>query len=148
MTDTGLTTVLQKQLKLPWWGTVVVPRRLAFTLTHIPPGQNGRHFADNNFQGIFLNENVWNSLKISLQCVPKFRINRLGADQASNHYLNQCWPSSLTHICGTRGQRSFVLFLFLSKIHFQLSKFVCEIATILLHAILSQRLLCKQYCGH
>ena len=28
----------------------------------------------------------------------------LGADQATNHYLNQCWPSSLTHICGTRGR--------------------------------------------
>ena len=27
----------------------------------------------------------------------------LGADQAINHYLDQWWPSSLTHICGTRG---------------------------------------------
>ena len=26
----------------------------------------------------------------------------LGADQATSHYLNQCWPSSLTHICDTR----------------------------------------------
>ena len=24
--------------------------------------------------------------------------------QATNHYLNQCWPSFLTHICGTRGR--------------------------------------------
>ena len=29
---------------------------------------------------------------------------RLGADQATSHYLNQCWPDSLTHICGTRGR--------------------------------------------
>ena len=28
----------------------------------------------------------------------------LGAEQATSHYLNQCWPSSLTHICGTRGR--------------------------------------------
>ena len=27
----------------------------------------------------------------------------LGAEQATSHYLNQCWPRSLTHICGTRG---------------------------------------------
>ena len=28
----------------------------------------------------------------------------LGAEQATSHYLNQWWPSSLTHICGTRGK--------------------------------------------
>ena len=28
----------------------------------------------------------------------------LGAKQSTSHYLNQCWPSSLTHICGTRGR--------------------------------------------
>ena len=28
----------------------------------------------------------------------------LGADQATSHYLNQWWPTSLTHICGTRGR--------------------------------------------
>ena len=28
----------------------------------------------------------------------------LGADQATSHYLNQCWPDSLTHICDTRGR--------------------------------------------
>ena len=27
-------------------------------LTHIPPEQNDRHFADEIFKGIFLNENV------------------------------------------------------------------------------------------
>ena len=27
----------------------------------------------------------------------------LGAKQATRHYLNQCWPSSLSRICGTRG---------------------------------------------
>ena len=28
----------------------------------------------------------------------------LGAEQAASHYLNQCWPDSLMHICGTRGR--------------------------------------------
>ena len=28
----------------------------------------------------------------------------LGTEQATGHYLNQCWPSSLTRICGTMGR--------------------------------------------
>ena len=28
----------------------------------------------------------------------------LGADQATSHYLQQCWSISLTHICGTWGR--------------------------------------------
>ena len=28
----------------------------------------------------------------------------LGTEQATSHYLKHCWPSSLTHICGTRGR--------------------------------------------
>ena len=35
-----------------------------------PPGQNGRHFADDIFKCIFLNENVWILIKISLKCIP------------------------------------------------------------------------------
>ena len=31
-----------------------------------------------------------------------------GVEQATSHYLNQCWPSSLTHICGTRGDALMV----------------------------------------
>ena len=37
--------------------------------------QNGRHFADDIFKCIFLNENVWISTTISLNFVPKGRIN-------------------------------------------------------------------------
>ena len=37
--------------------------------THSPPGQNGHHFTDTIFKCIFLNENVWIWLKISLQFV-------------------------------------------------------------------------------
>ena len=36
-----------------------------------PPGQDGRHFADDIFNCILLNENVWILVKISLKFVPK-----------------------------------------------------------------------------
>ena len=33
--------------------------------------QNGRHFADNIFKGIFFNENIWLSHEIWLKCILK-----------------------------------------------------------------------------
>ena len=39
------------------------------------PRQNRRHFADDIFKCIFLNENVWILIKISLKFVPKGSIN-------------------------------------------------------------------------
>ena len=41
--------------------------------------QNGCHFADNIFKCIFLNENVWISIKMSLKFVPKGLINNIPA---------------------------------------------------------------------
>ena len=41
--------------------------------------QNGRYFLDNIFKFIFLNENVWISLQISLKFVPKVQINNIPA---------------------------------------------------------------------
>ena len=41
--------------------------------------QNGHHFADRMLKCIFLNENVWISLKISLEFVPKVPINNIPA---------------------------------------------------------------------
>ena len=43
------------------------------------PRQNGRHFPDDIFKCIFLNENVWITIKISLKFVPKFPINDIPA---------------------------------------------------------------------
>ena len=43
------------------------------------PRQNGRHFADNIFKRIFLNENVEIAIKMSLKFVPKGRINNIPA---------------------------------------------------------------------
>ena len=47
------------------WGSVVT----AFSSS--PPGQNGRHFADNIFKCIFLNEKFDISIRISLKFVHK-----------------------------------------------------------------------------
>ena len=45
-----------------WLGTLLVNLS--------PPGQNGRHFADDIFKCIFFNENVLIVIKISLKCIP------------------------------------------------------------------------------
>ena len=43
------------------------------------PRQNGRHFPDDIFKCIFLNESIWISIEISLKFVPKGRINNIPA---------------------------------------------------------------------
>ena len=43
------------------------------------PRQNGRHFADNIFKCIFLNQNTSISVNISLKLVPEGRINNIPA---------------------------------------------------------------------
>ena len=52
---------------------------LASLLNTLGPGQNRRHFADDIFKCIFLNGNVWISIKISLKFVPKGPINNIPA---------------------------------------------------------------------
>ena len=41
------------------------------------PRQNVRHFPDDIFKCIFVNDNVWISIKISLKFAPKARINNI-----------------------------------------------------------------------
>ena len=48
----------------------------AFTLR---PRQNGRYFPEDIFKCIFLNENVWISIKLSLKIVHKGPINNIPA---------------------------------------------------------------------
>ena len=45
----------------------------------LSPRQDGRHFPDDMFKWIFLNENVWILIKISLKCVPEGPINNIQA---------------------------------------------------------------------
>ena len=74
--------------------------------------QNGRHFADDPFKCIFLNENVWISLRISLKFVPRVRINNI---PPLVPIMAWCWSgdkplskpmmvSLLTNICVSRPQ--------------------------------------------
>ena len=49
------------------------------TLNTLRPTQYGRHFADDIFKCIFLNENVWIPIKISLKFVHKGPINNIPA---------------------------------------------------------------------
>ena len=84
---------------------------------HIPvntlrPRQNGRHFADDIFKWIFLNENVWIPIKISLKFVPQGPINNIPAlvqimawRQPGDKPLSGPMMVRLpTHICVTRPQ--------------------------------------------
>ena len=68
--------------------------------------------ADSIFKCILLNENDNIQIQISLKLVPGSPIDNKSAFvqvmawhwKATSHYLNKWWPSSLMHICGTRGR--------------------------------------------
>ena len=59
------TSFVVKQHWFGWW------------LNTLRPRQDGRHFPDNIFKRIFLNENV--SINFSLKCVPRCPINNIPA---------------------------------------------------------------------
>ena len=76
------------------------------------PRQNGCHFADDIFKYIFLNGNVWISIKISLKFVSKDPVNNI---PALAQIMAWCRPGSkplsepviasfLTHICVAQPQ--------------------------------------------
>ena len=76
------------------------------------PRQNGRHFPDDILKWVFLNENVWISIAISLKFVPKGQINNIPAlvqimawRRPGDKLLSEpMMVSLLTHICATRPQ--------------------------------------------
>ena len=76
------------------------------------PRHNGRHFPDDIFKCIFLNESIWISFEISLKFVPKGPINNIPAlvqimawrrpgDKPFSETMLVCL---LTNICVTRPQ--------------------------------------------
>ena len=81
-------------------------------LNTLRPRQNGHHFADDIFKCIFLNENVWIPIKISLKFVPKGPIDNIPAlvqimvwRRPGDKPLSEPMMVSLpTHICVTRPQ--------------------------------------------
>ena len=88
------------------------PVNWCLSINTLRPRQNGRHFAEDIFKCIFLNENTSISIDISLKCVPEGRINnmpalvqimawrRLGDKPLSEPMM----VSSLTDICVMRPQ--------------------------------------------
>ena len=85
------------------------PCASAAAFNTLRPRRNGHHFTDYIFKCIFLNENVWISLKISLKFVLKVRINNIPAlvrimawHRPGDKPLSEpMMVSSLMHICVT-----------------------------------------------
>ena len=83
-----------------------------YLINTLRPGENGRHFADDIFKCIFLNENVWIPIKISLKFVLKGPINNIPAlvqimawRRPGDKPLSEpMMVSLLIHICVTRPQ--------------------------------------------
>ena len=82
------------------------------TLNTLRPGQNGRHFADDIFKCIFLNENIWITFKISLKFVPKSSMNNIPVlvqimawrRPGDKPLFEPMMVNSPTHICIIRPQ--------------------------------------------
>ena len=78
----------------------------------LEPRQNGRQFTDDIFKCIFLNENAWILLKISLKFVPKLRINNIPSlvqimawrRPSAKPFSEPMRVNLLTHICVIRPQ--------------------------------------------
>ena len=104
----GLVSIDDKILVL----YIYKPSTLGATVNTLRQRQNGRHFADDTFRCIFLNENMLISIKISLKFVPKGQINNI---PSLVQIMAWRWPgnkplskprmeSLLTHICVTQPQ--------------------------------------------
>ena len=53
-----------------WNGYVTLVAIMGTVINTLRPRQNGRHFADNMFKCIFLNENIWIPIEVPLKFVP------------------------------------------------------------------------------
>ena len=106
---------------IPWYNNLksqqnITGNYLLFSclrsLNTLRPRQNGRHFPDDIIKCIFLNENAWTSLQISLKFVPKVRIDNIPAlvqimawRRPGDKPLSEPMVVSfLTHICVARPQ--------------------------------------------
>ena len=94
---------------------LVLPECYGFStrkVNTLRPRQNGRHFPDDTFKRIFLNENVRISIKFSLKFVPKGPFNNnpelvqiMAWRRSGDKPLSEpMMVSLLTHICVTRPQ--------------------------------------------
>ena len=109
---------------LKWWGILFVyiissiGVEIKLVVNTLRPRRNCLHFADDIFNCIFMNEDIWISIKISLKFVPEGPINNFAAlvqimawrrpgDKPSSE---QRLDILLTHKCVTRPQRANINF--------------------------------------
>ena len=114
----GIWAWMSNYIHVKQWYAVTGPYPANFNgvsvepLNTLKPRQNGRHFADDTFKCIVLNENVWIPITIWLGFVPKGSINNIPAlvqimvwrrpgDKPLSEPLMVILP---THICVTRPQ--------------------------------------------
>ena len=117
--------ILYLHLSIPLW--------LQNCLNTLRPIQNGRHFSDDIFKCIFLNENVWISIKIPVKLVPKGPINNMPAlfqimawrRPGAKPLSETMMVILLRHICVTRPQwvERYVCYVF-SNIWYYAEKYV------------------------
>ena len=89
-----------------------IQNSICCVINTLRPRQNGRHFADDTFKRIFLNENVGISIEISLKFVPKGPTNNIPAliqvmawrRPGDKPLTEPMLVRLLTHICVTRPQ--------------------------------------------
>ena len=120
---------------------VVIPSSPVCLLFNIlRPRQHGRHFPDDTFKCIFLNENIWIPIIISLKFVLKGPINNITAlvqimawRRPGDKPLSELMMVKLpTHICVTRPQwdyaenRNYRTFQII--IHFATSNILLQIS--------------------
>ena len=95
---------------MTWLVPFVKSHRIGIWLNTLGPIQNGRHFADDTFKCIFLNENAWISIKISLKFVSIGPIKNIPAlvqimawRRPGDKPLSEAMMANLpTHICVSR----------------------------------------------
>ena len=103
-----LVTTGWHEVQVGWWLKHGRPQKF----DTLRPRQNVRHFPDDSFKWIFLNENAWISIEVSLKFVPKGPINNIPAlvqimawRRPGDKPLSEpMLVSLLTHTCVTRPQ--------------------------------------------
>ena len=107
-----LCTCKLPMLFMAWQVLSVSIQCFTLGLNWLRPRRDRRHFADDSFKCVFLNENEWISLRISLKFVPKVRNNNIPSlvqimawRRPGDKPLSEPMVVSLpTHICVTRPQ--------------------------------------------
>ena len=77
---------------------------MCYTFWHIETETNGRHFADDFFSCVFLNETVWISLNISLKFISKSQYYNIGSENGDKTFSEPMMFYLLPHICVIRPQ--------------------------------------------